>query len=129
MTPPYTTRSLAPSRRGLAMPTSPIRKLAPLADGAKARGIRVLHLNIGQPDIETPACMRERLSQLQERVLEYSPAKGTPEFLRSLRHYYSRRVGIDLTESQILATTGGSEAVLFAFLACANEGDDILTVG
>ena len=110
------------------MPTSPIRKLAPLADGAKARGIRVLHLNIGQPDIETPACMRERLSQLQERVLEYSPAKGTPEFLRSLRHYYSRRVGIDLTESQILATTGGSEAVLFAFLACANEGDDILTV-
>src|SRR5258708_2406322 len=127
-TPTDTMRAHALSRRGQAMPVSPIRKLAPLAEAAKARGTRVLHLNIGQPDIETPACMRERLSQLQVRVIEYSRAKGTPEFLRSLRHYYTHRVGIELTDDQILATTGGSEAILFAFLACANEGDDILTV-
>jgi aspartate aminotransferase len=120
--------ALALSRRGLAMPVSPIRKLAPLADAAKARGTRVLHLNIGQPDIETPACMLERLRQFEGRVIEYSPSTGTPEFLRSMQLYYSRRLGADLAPSQILATTGGSEAILFAFLACANEGDDILAV-
>jgi aspartate aminotransferase len=118
--------ALALSRRGQAMPVSPIRKLAPLADAAKARGIRVLHLNIGQPDIETPACMRERLGQWNERVIEYSPSTGTPEFLRSMQLYYSRRVGVDLTKSQILATTGGSEAILFALMTCADAGDDVL---
>jgi aspartate aminotransferase len=121
-----TARELALSRRARAMPVSPIRKLAPLADAAKARGIRVLHLNIGQPDIETPACMRERLLQLDHLVLEYSPSTGTPEFLRSLQNYYSRHLGVELTQKQILATTGGSEAILFALMACANEGDDIL---
>jgi aspartate aminotransferase len=120
--------TLALSRRARQMPASPIRRLAPLAEAAKARGVRVYHLNIGQPDIETPACMRARLKQLEDRVLEYSPSTGTPEYLRSLQRYYERRVGVSLETSQILATTGGSEAILFAFMACANEGDDVLVV-
>ncbi|HEX7191542.1 MAG TPA: pyridoxal phosphate-dependent aminotransferase [Thermoanaerobaculia bacterium] len=116
------------STRGQRMPASPIRKLAPLAELAKARGTHVYHLNIGQPDIETPACMRDRLQQLDAKVLEYSPSTGTPEFIRSLRRYYEHRLGISLEATQILATTGGSEAILFSFIACANEGDDIITV-
>ena len=116
------------SRRAQAMPASPIRRLAPLAEAAKARGVRVYHLNIGQPDIETPACMRARLRELDDKVLEYSPSPGTPEFLRSLRRYYETRLGLTLDERHILATTGGSEAILFAFLACANDGDDVLVV-
>lgn len=116
------------SRRALEMPASPIRRLAPLADAAKARGTRVLHLNIGQPDIETPACMRERLKQIETRVLEYSPSTGTPEFIRSLQRYYERRLGMKLAANQVLATTGGSEAILFALLACANEGDEVIVV-
>src|SRR5215212_2937819 len=123
-----TRRAPALSRRAHEMPASPIRKLAPLAEAAKARGTRVLHLNIGQPDIETPACMRERLKQIDSRVLEYSPSTGTPEFLRSLHRYYERRLGLRLAPNQILATTGGSEAILFAFMACANEGDDVIVV-
>ena len=121
-----TRRAPVLSRRALEMPASPIRKLAPLADAAKARGTRVLHLNIGQPDIETPACMRERLKQIEDRVLEYSPSTGTPEFIRSLKRYYERRLGLQLESNQILATTGGSEAILFSFMACANEGDDVM---
>jgi aspartate aminotransferase len=116
------------SRRAQAMPASPIRRLAPLAEAAKARGVHVYHLNIGQPDIETPPCMRARLRELDDKVLEYSPSSGTPEFLRSLRHYYEKRLGLTLNDGQILATTGGSEAILFAFIACANEGDDVLVV-
>ena len=123
-----TLRAPVLSRRADAMPASPIRKLAPLADAAKARGTRVLHLNIGQPDIETPACMRERLAQITDRVLEYSPSTGTPEFIRSLKRYYESRLGLQLADNQILATTGGSEAILFAFLACADVGDDVLVV-
>ncbi len=121
-------RAFAVSRRGHAMPASPIRKLAPLADLAKARGTKVYHLNIGQPDIETPACMLERLKQIEDKVLEYSPSPGTPAFLESLRQYYVNRLGLNVDTRQILATTGGSEAILFSFLACANEGDDILVV-
>lgn len=116
------------SRRAHDMPASPIRRLAPLADAAKARGTHVLHLNIGQPDIETPACMRDRLHQIETKVLEYSPSTGTPEFLRSLHRYYERRLGLTLEPGQILATTGGSEAILFSFLACANEGDDVMVI-
>src|SRR5438067_9377173 len=107
-------RALDVSRRARAMPASPIRKLAPLADAAKARGIRVYHLNIGQPDIETPACMLDRLKQIDDRVLAYSPSSGTPAFLQSLRSYYEHRLGLSLEIDQILATTGGSEAILFA---------------
>ncbi len=108
------------------MPASPIRRLAPLAEAAKARGLEVYHLNIGQPDIETPAPMLARLKQLDARVLEYSPSTGTPEFLRSLQRYYERRLGVTLDLDQILATTGGSEAILFALMACADSGDDVL---
>ncbi len=128
MTPADLTRAFAVSRRAEMMPASPIRRLVPLADAAKARGTRVYHLNIGQPDIETPSCMRERLHQLEAKVLEYSPSGGTPEFIRSLQHYYERRVGVALDSSQILATTGGSEAILFAFMACANQGDAVMVL-
>src|SRR5213078_2112889 len=116
------------SARANRVPASPIRRLAPLADAAKARGTKVYHLNIGQPDIETPAPMLARLKQIDARVLEYSPSPGTPEFLRSLQRYYQRRVGVALDLDEILATTGGSEAILFALMACADPGDDILVV-
>jgi aspartate aminotransferase len=123
-----TTRgSLQISDRARRMPASPIRKLVPLADAAKARGVHVYHLNIGQPDLETPHCMLERLKQIDAKVLEYSPSAGTPDFLRSMQHYYKRR-GLDVELGQILATTGGSEAILFSFMAVANAGDAILTV-
>lgn len=121
-------RALAISRRAHLMPASPIRKLQPLADAAMARGTRVFHLNIGQPDIETPACMLDRLKTLEARVLEYSPSTGTPDYLRSLQRYYERRLGLNLGLNQILATTGGSEAILFAFMACANNGEDVMVV-
>jgi aspartate aminotransferase len=123
-----TVRAFAVSRRAQAMPASPIRKLAPLADLAKSRGTKVYHLNIGQPDIETPACMLDRLKQIDDKVLEYSPSTGTPEFLESLRQYYVKRVGVPIETRQILATTGGSEAILFSFIACANEGDEVLVL-
>ena len=109
------------------MPASPIRKLVPFADQAKARGIEVLHLNIGQPDIETPEPMRRRLAQIKNRVLEYSPSVGTPEYLASQLEYY-RRIGIKLELTQIMATTGGSEALLFAMFAAADPGDEGIVV-
>jgi aspartate aminotransferase len=121
-------RAFRLSQRAHRMPASPIRKLAPLAEAAKARGTKVYQLNIGQPDIETPACMLDRLKTLDTKILEYSPSTGTPEFLRSLQHYYQRRLGLDIGLNQILATTGGSEAILFAFMACANDGDDVMVV-
>jgi aspartate aminotransferase len=121
-------RARALSARAHRVPASPIRRLAPLADAAKARGTKVYHLNIGQPDIETPAPMLARLKEIDARVLEYSPSTGTPEFLRSLQRYYQRRVGVSVDISQILATTGGSEAILFALMACADAGDDLLVV-
>src|SRR5439155_23683638 len=86
-------RVFTQSERARRMPASPIRKLVPLADAAKARGTRVYHLTIGQPDIETPACMRDRLKQMDARFLEYSPSGGTPAYLRSLQKYYERRLG------------------------------------
>jgi len=109
------------------MPASPIRRLVPVADAAKARGVHVYHLNIGQPDIETPPELRSRLAQIRDKVLAYSPSAGTPEYLAALQHYY-RGVGIEVGAEEIVATTGGSEAVFFAFLACANPGDEVLVV-
>jgi len=123
-----TVRAFAVARRAQAMPASPIRKLAPLAELAKSRGTKVYHLNIGQPDIETPACMLDRLKLIEDKVLEYSPSTGTPAFLDSLRQYYVNRVGVPIETRQILATTGGSEAILFSFIACANERDDVLVL-
>ncbi|HXK11225.1 MAG TPA: pyridoxal phosphate-dependent aminotransferase [Vicinamibacteria bacterium] len=114
------------SERGLKMPASPIRKLMPLADEAKRRGVRVYHLNIGQPDLETPPAMRAKLAQAPS-IFAYSPSAGTAECLASLREYY-RRLGIPLETDQIIATTGGSEAILFALTACAGEGDEAIVV-
>jgi aspartate aminotransferase len=114
------------SPRGRAMPASPIRKLMPLADAARARGVRVLHLNIGQPDIETPSVMREKLAGAP-RIFAYSPSQGTAECLATLAGYYQAR-GLDVSPDQIIATTGGSEAVLFAMVACAGGGDEALVV-
>src|SRR5262249_4297243 len=115
------------SSPGLAMPPSPIRKLMPFATEAKKRGVTVLHLNIGQPDLETPEPMRRRLANLKETVYAYSPSGGTPEYLEFLNGYYAG-LGLKLSPSDILATTGGSEALLFAFMACSDPGGEILTV-
>lgn len=120
-------RPLEVSGRGRQMPASPIRKLTPFADEAKSRGVRIYHLNIGQPDIETPPALRNRLQQFPHRVIEYSPSVGTPEYLHSLLDYY-RRLGIELELTQVLATTGGSEALLFALFACADHGEEGIVV-
>jgi aspartate aminotransferase len=108
------------------MPASPIRKLMPLADEAKRRGVKVYHLNIGQPDLETPPAMRAKLAQAPS-VYAYTPSAGTAECLATLREYY-RRLGVELGPEEIIATTGGSEAILFALMACAGEGDEALVV-
>jgi aspartate aminotransferase len=115
------------SMRGREVPPSPIRKLMPLADAAKKRGTHVYHLNIGQPDLETPAPMREKVKHLADKVLAYSPSAGTPEYLASLQQYY-RKLGISLGIGELLATTGGSEAIQFALFACANPGDEALVI-
>ncbi len=107
------------------MPQSPIRKLARYADAAKRNGIHVYHLNIGQPDIHTPECALEAVRGIHRDVLEYSPSQG----LRSLRSkmvgYYAE-YGIDLSPDEIIITSGGSEAVMFAYMACLNPGDEII---
>lgn len=108
------------------MPASPIRKLAPLADEARRRGLHIYHLNIGQPDLPTPEPMRKRLARVPE-IFAYTPSGGTPEYLGVLSRYYAR-LGFELTERELLATTGGSEALLFAFMACADEGDEAIVV-
>jgi aspartate aminotransferase len=109
------------------MPASPIRKLQPLADAARARGVHVYHLNIGQPDLETPPAIRERLRSLQDRVFAYTPSGGTPEYLAAMREYYGK-LGVPLALDEIIATTGGSEAILFAFFSCTDQGDEALVV-
>jgi aspartate aminotransferase len=117
---------LSVSERGRLMPASPIRKLMPVADAAKKRGVKVYHLNIGQPDLETPAPMRAKLA-LAPKVLAYSPSAGTAECIEALCGYY-RRVGVGLSAEELVVTTGGSEALLFALLACAGPGDEALVV-
>ena len=113
------------SFRGLAMPESPIRKLAPLSDSAKARGLKVYHLNIGQPDIPTPEIGLDAIRNLDRKILEYSPSDGFRSFREKLVGYYSG-FNINVNVDDIIITTGGSEAVLFAFLACLNPGDEII---
>lgn len=107
------------------MPSSPIRKLTPLANEAKARGIKVYHLNIGQPDLPTPPSALEALKHVDRNVLEYSPSAGFLSLREKLADYY-RKYRIELTPDDIIVTSGGSEAVLFAFLACLNPGDEII---
>ena len=112
------------SSRGLALPPSPIRKLAPYADAAKARGVKVFHLNIGQPDLETPKVMRDRLKSI-DPVIAYSPSQGTPQYVAAMCRYYET-VGLKVLPQNLVATTGGSEAVLFAFLCLAEFGDEVI---
>lgn len=114
-----------PSQRGLLMPQSPIRKLAPLADKAKARGVKVYHLNIGQPDLQTPQTGLEALKHIDRTVLEYSPSDGFKSLRMKMLNYYSR-FNIDVSVDDIIVTAGGSEAVQFAFMSCLDPGDEII---
>ena len=107
------------------MPESPIRKLVPLADAAKRRGIKVYHLNIGQPDLATPQEGLDALRNIDRKVLEYSPSDGYRSLREKLVGYYDQ-YQIKLTPDDIIITTGGSEAVLFAFMSCLNPGDEII---
>lgn len=113
------------SERGKIVPASPIRKLVPYADQAKARGVKVYHLNIGQPDIATPEIALEVVRRIQLSVIEYTPSAGN-ETLRSKLAGYYQNLGIDVRKENILITTGGSEAILFAFMSTLNEGDEII---
>lgn len=113
------------SNRAVAMPESPIRKLVPLADAAKRRGVKVYHLNIGQPDLPTPQEGLDALRNIDRKVLEYSPSDGYRSLREKLVGYYDQ-YQIKLTPEDIIITTGGSEAVLFAFMSCLNPGDEII---
>ncbi len=113
------------SQRAEEMPASPIRKLGPLADAAKARGTKVYHLNIGQPDLPSPKEGLEAMRKIDRKVLEYSPSDGFLSLRKKLVEYYGQ-YQIKLTEEDVIITTGGSEAVLFAFMSCLNPGDEII---
>ncbi|MBR1575626.1 MAG: pyridoxal phosphate-dependent aminotransferase [Bacteroidales bacterium] len=113
------------SQRARNMPSSPIRKLAKYAESAKRNGIHVYHLNIGQPDIPTPECAIEAARHLDRKVLEYSPSQGYKSLRTKLVSYYAE-YGIDLSPDEIIITSGGSEAVQFAYMACLDPGDEII---
>ena len=113
------------SERSMKMPASPIRRLAPFAAEAKKRGIKVYHLNIGQPDIHTPEEGLEAIKHVDRKVLEYSPSQGIPSYVEKLVGYY-KRYDIDLSVDDIIVTCGGSEAVQMAFMVCLNPGDEVI---
>ncbi|MBM3893965.1 pyridoxal phosphate-dependent aminotransferase [Candidatus Dependentiae bacterium] len=113
------------STRGQQMPPSPIRKLVPFAEAAKKKGIKVYHLNIGQPDIETPAPILDAVKKATIPVLEYSHSAGNESYRRKLVDYYET-AGISLSQEEIMITTGGSEAIQFGFFACLNPGDEVI---
>jgi aspartate aminotransferase len=113
------------SKRGHEMPASPIRKLVPFAEAAKKRGTKVYHLNIGQPDIETPPSTLEAVRNSTFKVLEYSHSAGNESYRRKLVKYYAAN-GININYEQIIITTGGSEAILFGFLGCLDAGDEVI---
>lgn len=113
------------SMRAQEMPESPIRKLAPMATAAEERGIKVYHLNIGQPDMPTPQIGLDALKHIDRKVLEYSPSQGHLSYRKKLVNYYAK-YNIDILPDDIIITTGGSEAVLFAFMSCLNPGDEII---
>lgn len=113
------------SRRGHEMPSSPIRKLVGAARDAERKGRRVFRLNIGQPDVATPPQALEALRSIDRKVLEYSPSEGIESLRRRMSDYYAR-FGIDVSPDEIIVTSGGSEAVLFAFMACLDPGDEII---
>ncbi len=113
------------SERGSEMPASPIRKLVPYAEAAKNRGVKVYHLNIGQPDIKTPEFAMEVLRKTSIKTAEYTHSAGNESYRKGLAEYY-KNIGIDVDFNDILVTTGGSEAIIFAFLVCLNPGDEVI---
>ncbi len=113
------------SHRGETMPPSPIRKLVPFAEAAKKKGTKVYHLNIGQPDIETPKQALDAVRHADFKVLEYSHSAGNESYRRKLSEYY-KKAGIDVDYTQIIITTGGSEAILFGFMSCLDPGDEVI---
>lgn len=113
------------STRGIQMPESPIRKLVPYAEKAKKLGKEVIHLNIGQPDIETPEVALNAIKNLDLKVLEYSHSAGNESYRKGLAEYYSK-ISAGITHEEVMVTTGGSEALSFAFTACLNPGDEVI---
>lgn len=113
------------SQRGVQMPPSPIRKLVPFAEAAKKRGVKVYHLNIGQPDIETPKPVLDAVRHSDFKILEYSHSAGNESYRKKLVTYYER-FNIALNHNQIIVTTGGSEAIVFAFMACLDPEDEVI---
>ena len=114
------------SEKGKLMPASPIRKLVPYSEEAKRKGIKVFHLNIGQPDIPTPEVALNALRNINLKVIEYSHSAGNESYRRKLATYY-QKIGINIDCSEILITTGGSEAILFALMSCVNPGEEVIT--
>jgi aspartate aminotransferase len=114
------------SDKGKAMPASPIRKLVPYAEEAKRKGRKVYHLNIGQPDIPTPEVALNALRNINLKVLEYSHSAGNEPYRRKLAAYY-QKIGINIDHKEILITTGGSEAIMFALMSCVNPGEEVIT--
>jgi aspartate aminotransferase len=113
------------SDKGKHMPPSPIRKLVPYSEAAKKRGIKIYHLNIGQPDIETPQVMFDAVSHYPKRVVEYSHSAGNESYRKKLTEYY-KRYNINLDYTEIMVTTGGSEAIEIAMMTCMNAGDEMI---
>lgn len=113
------------SNKGLQMPASPIRKLVPFADAAKKKGVKVYHLNIGQPDLETPPQFWDTLKNLHMKVLEYAPSNGFESYRKKFAQYYMQ-LGIELTADNFMITEGASEALSFGMLSCLNDGDEII---
>ena len=113
------------SERGQIMPASPIRKLVPYAEEAKKKGRKVYHLNIGQPDIKTPEIALDAIRNYPEKVVEYSHSAGNESYRRKLAKYY-QNININVDHTEIIITTGGSEAITFAFLSCLNPGEEII---
>ena len=116
---------LSISLRSIEMPMSAVRKLVPLAQTAEERGVRVIHLNVGQPDIETPPEFWEAVRNFPESTLAYAPSAGRPEYIDALLDYYAR-FDIELTLEQVIVTTAGCESLLFALLACGDAGDEVI---
>ena len=116
---------LSISKRGQQMPSSPIRKLVPFAEAAKKKGIKVFHLNIGQPDIETPKICLDAVKNSDFKVLEYSHSAGNESYRKKLVSYYAKN-NIEITHNDIIITTGGSEAIMFGFMACLDAGDEVI---
>jgi len=113
------------SNKGISMPESPIRKLVPFAETAKKSGKKVYHLNIGQPDIKTPEVALEAIHNFSDKVVEYSHSAGFESYRKGLANYY-QNLGIDVNQNDIIVTTGGSEALLFALNSCLDNGDEII---